>query len=310
MRKGAFFIASMFLFLLIAQNSWAISINHVSGEIYAETKTNYLSGGTWFAGGWDASGGVYTNKENNNFFDESTGIGAYGYASGQKINGQSGDNHARFILSSTSQSANGMTGQAFYTQSIVRSGPNSGDMIVFELASDPGEEGKAVELTAQAVIAGTLNSSGLTFLNLGESGIASVSFAFKIYKDPTQEAVISFGYSDGVQNESPTTLIEKSKSLPGLIGKEVDSDTFMVGEKLYIYFEQIAIATVSSSMQCSAKAFAVQSTEDIISIAIDANVAPTPVIPNPEPSTSLLLLVGFGLLAAVPSIKKKIGKVA
>ena len=286
------------IFFMLAQDCWAIIIDHVSGDIYAETYTNYMTGSRETAAGWEASGGVFTDP---NLFDDTTGRGSYGYASGQKINGESGDNHARFILSSTSQSATGMTGQAFETYSVVRTGPQPGDMIEFVLTPEPGEEGLGVELIAKAVLAGTLNSSGLTFLNpLWESGIAEVNFRLEIYKDPGKEPISRFVYDSTAQNVAPTTLMEKSVRLPGDLGTQL-VDSFVAGDTFYVFFEQLATATVSASLQCSAKAFAVQSTNDVITIAIEANPTTRQADPiaTPEPSTFILLsLALIGILSA------------
>jgi len=312
MKKKSFFILmiSMFLFFLMAQNSWAIKLTYISGEIYSKTETNFKSGFSNSVSGWDASGGI-----DKTLSDAGTLGKAHGFASGQKINGQSGDNHVRFILTSTAESSNGKAPTAFSTSATVRSGANPNDMIAFQLVPEPEEEGKAVELTAQAFLSGSLNSSGQTYMDPSfKSGEASLDFIFKIYKDPTQAPIMSFTYSNKVKNEGDQfeEIPTKTEFLPGLIGKEVNSETFMTDDVLYVYFEQIAGTTVGGSKYCGAQAFGVQSTEDIMSIAIDAKIttAPPPPPPhhnpNPEPSTLVLFLIGFGLVAVAPVIKKKV----
>ncbi len=289
--KEAFIsIVCIFILLFVTKRGFSLKIVHLSGDIYAETGTNYLSGGTWSAEGWDASGGVFTD---NILFEDTTGIGAYGYASGQKINGEGGKNHYRFILSSTAQSKNGDIGDTFQTYALVRSGFGKDDMIELQLVPDAGENDKKIKITGQASLAGTLNSSGLNFLNpvlntSFESGIAEVGFKFEIYKDPTQKPVMGFYYDYIVQNNS-LTLAESSIALPGHLGKKEDKCSFKAGDKLYLYFEQIAIASVPDSSQSSAKAFAVQSTNDVISVIIQADTINS----VPEPSAFILLCLAL-----------------
>jgi hypothetical protein len=151
-------------------------ITHLDGEIFSEVGTNFPDPDfSLSASGWEASGGVETD---DTIFDGTSAYG-YGHASGYKISGPSNnDNHARFILHSTAQSAAGNTGVAYQTYALVRSGDEPGDMLQFELEPEPGEEGMGVELTEEAVLAGTLNSGVLTgympWLATGTKGFPKV----------------------------------------------------------------------------------------------------------------------------------------
>jgi hypothetical protein len=300
-------IVSVFLFVLIAQNSWAVQITHVTGAIYAETKTNCLVGSNDkfdSANGWNASGGAELH-----YNDSSDELLYYAQASGQQISGESGNNHARFILHSAAQSENGDTTQAFYTESTVRSGSNAGDMLEFQLKADPGEEGKKVALTAKAVLDGTIK---ITRANKSsDAGEAEIDFIFEIYKEDSngkKVQVMSFTYSNTLLKDkglgSNRTVNEILPGKDDPIGDDLNTTDFMVGDSLYVYFKQTAKATVYNSYNSSGQAFAVQSTSDVISVAIDAQI-----IPNPEPSSLILLGFGFlGLLIGVPGIKKTFGK--
>ncbi|MEW6378332.1 MAG: PEP-CTERM sorting domain-containing protein [bacterium] len=288
-----------------ARLSWAIQIEYVSGVIYAETGTTFNGNYVKSATGWEASGGVSTDDA---IF---AGTSAYGYgqASGYKINGPlNNDNHARFILHSTAQSAAGDEGIAYETYAIVRSGVNPGDMLKFVLTPGPGEDyGMGVELTAEAVLSGTINSGGLAGYMPGLlSGTAEIDFTFEIYADPSEDAVMSFSHyntltSDGRNNTTGRPTLTESVGLPGLLGTKVDNTTFNIGDSIYVYFAQIARASVSGDYQSSASAYAVQST----SIAIHADPTTTPV---PEPST--LLLLGITLVGIFGVITLKIGSLS
>jgi len=301
MNKKALWIVSIvffsaFVFLWGAQPSWAIQIDHVSGVIYAETGTTFNGPHVWSVGGWEASGGVKTEGAIFN------GTSAYGYgqASGYKINGPlNNGNHARFILHSTAQSAAGSAGQAYETYAFVTSGENPGDMLEFVLTPETGEAGMGVELSAEAVLSGTLNSGGLTgYMPWLSSGTALIDFSFEIYKDPTAAPVISFSYSDsitsdGIDNGTGWPTLEESLGLPDSLGLMVDNTSFKTGDHFYVYFNQEARAIVPEDSQSSAKAYAVQSTTDVITIGISAK-------PVPEPSTLLLLGIAFiGLLGVI-----------
>ncbi|MEW6214084.1 MAG: hypothetical protein AB1611_01855 [bacterium] len=274
------FVSSI-VFFSGARLGWAIQIDYISGEIYAETGTTFKGTYKWSASGWEASRGVSTDDA---IF---AGTSAYGYgqASGDKIdNPLNNDNHVRFILHSTAQSASGDEGIAYETYAIVRSGVNSGDMIRYRLNPDPGEDyGINVELTAEAVLSGILNSGGLTGYMPGLlSGTARVDFAFEIYKDPTAAPVISFSYSntlttDGINDRTRRRTLEESLGLPGSLGIKTDNTTFKTGDYFYVKLAQIVRATVPTDVQSSAKAYAYTVQSDIISIVIEAE----PVIPIP-----------------------------
>lgn len=306
MKKMLFFIICIFVFVLVAQDSWSVQIVYKEGEMYAGTVTTY-SGAPANVGtsnethGWATSGGA-------NIGYNTKGVIFYGKASANQAVGQTGNNWARFLLTTSAQSENGGSFAGFITESTARSGPNVGDMLKYELKADPGEEGKRVQLSAAAILDGTLNSDGRLYQNLNFiDGTAEIEFKFEVYDDPTEKAVISFTYSKSITNtDSDPWSTGLTELLAGLnIGNAVDSDHFMVGDSMYVYFEQTVRAIVyKDSFACKANANLMQSTDDIITVAISATT-----IHNPEPSSLILLGFGFlGLLIGVPGIKNKLRK--
>jgi len=312
--------------MCLAQSSWAVVLDHVAGEIHAEVGTTYLSPVadefmTLTKNGWPGSNGAYTDDivgAPANLFDDQTGAGAYGYAAGYKINGEGGDGHARFILSTTAQSKNPDISNPgkIATYSSVRSGatsllmssgkpgkvkpsevnPTAADMLEFVLTPEGDESvGDAAELTALSSLAGTLNSTGFPTYGY-KAGKASVDFMFQVYVDPTAAAVASFTYNELVEKLENSSFFdpETSSALPGPLESDAGeleakyTDGLAIGDHIWVYFEQLAVASTSSAQGSAAKAFAVESVDDI-SIALYAETVTTP-----EPASVLLL--GAGLM--------------
>lgn len=288
MNRKTILTALLIIFcLLIARNSGAvISIDYVSGLMYSEAGANFSADEVLSSSGANSSASVIVDQL------VTGGVGGYAYANGTKDVGPGGLNHAVWTLSSQAQTLQySSSGSAFSAYSLNRSGVNAGDMLEYVLTPTAGET-EELRVTARSLLAGTLNSGGMTCMNpLMESGIATVDFIFSVYANPADAPLMSFDHDDIFQNTPPATQLEVGTSLPGPLG-ELYVDGFFPGDHIWVQYEQLCTATSPVDAFSSAKAFFVQSVNEM---ELDATPVPQPV---PEPATFLLLgigIFGFGL---------------
>jgi len=316
---------------LLAQSSWAITIDFVGGTIYGEVGTTHEGGRSQTKSGNPVSQGLSLPAA----YMDGNGVGAYAYVQGNRVEMPS--TSTGFILSTTAQSKEDpgdVSPPPISTYASVRSGatsllmagadpltPTEADMMEFVLNPEAGESfDQVAELSVHTTLAGILSSTGYPDWGFA-AGVASVDFVFQVYVDPDAAAVASFTYSDSLQKETNITIMDSETSTPlplpdGVLLSDTGdveatySDGLVVGDHIWVYFEQLVMAD-TSALYSAAKAAAVGFTSDgsTTSAQISAHVVDGAVgaesMTVPEPAT--VLLIGVGLLGLPFCARKKAG---
>ena len=302
--KNLFILVFTSLFLLIAQNNWALTIKHISGEICVQVETN-LDGTDSMLGnsGWDT---IETAVVDESKWNAATMRGSIGYAEAHVVE-NTDSQEVSLNLDTFAQSATGMVAEGFTTTATAKSCGIVYDMLGFEIESDENETGP-VDVSVATYIGGVLDSSGLNMYLPGYlSGLATADFIFEIYTDPAEAPIFSIDWLDGqyvAHNVSPTFTTEVTTPLPGDQGSVIVAG-LEVGDIFFVNLLQTSIAETFDSMQCSSKAYAWN--EQDVSVSLKAESSSMPPPPSvPEPASFLILgigLIGLGLLDKI----KKIG---
>lgn len=302
-KKGLIAVLSIALFLFVAQPCRAVRIDYIGGNLFAKVGTDDPNApGPLSESGWNDVGELTYNF---NPYAHATANGS-GIVGGQT---------ASFTFNTAAQSNTYNSDNSFTTYSIVGTGdgsaPISGNLLEFEIVAEtPAEEDWAVNLSADIILSGTLNSGGDPDPNKPPvvSGTSSLEYIVKIFKDPDDSPVLSDDFSESFTSDlildgsDPNVLVfEEWIDLNGTLGLEdtwsfMNEGSFRTGDRFRLYFRQIAQAYVPGDLNSSSKAYDVQSINDV-TIKLSANRYKT--LPIPEPSIIILLgslIIGFAII--------------